>query len=65
MKNDLSKNIGVNGVTRVSTRFGVRQEWAQEILGPLSFCALKRIERRELCTRFATCLRSSIVNRQS
>jgi len=50
---------------RGSTRFGVRQEWAQEILGPLSFCALKRHERRALSPRFATSLRASIVNRQS
>jgi len=65
MKNELSKTPGMNDRTRVSSRFGVRQEWALEILGPLSSCALKRVERRSLNPRFITCLRSSIINRQS
>jgi hypothetical protein len=65
MNHQSSRAAGVNGGVRGSARFGVRQEWAQEILGPLSFCALKRHERRALSPRFATSLRASIVNRQS
>jgi hypothetical protein len=65
MKNDQSRTVGMGGGLRISARFNVRQEWAEEVLGPLSFCALKRIERRTPCARFATYLRSSIVNRKS
>ena len=65
MNHQLSRPAGVNGGVRGSARFGVRQEWAQEILGPLSFCALKRHERRALSPRFTASLRASMVNRQS
>jgi len=64
MKDKPTNLARMNNGVRALAPFGVRQEWAQEILGPLSFCALKRHERRLLSPRFATSLRSSIVNRK-